>query len=92
MYNKMSTAPKDGTRILVWNVERTPEFDFDESKWMCVAWLQDYVNYPNSGGKMKWCVPESWQDEQGGYETADNPICWTELPKKLTMKKELLYK
>lgn len=81
-YNSMETAPKDGTVILVWNVEKSEDLEYDNSHWMKVAWLEDSVNYPNGYIGWRWCVPESWQDEQGGYETANNPICWTTLPEK----------
>lgn len=26
-----------------------------------------------------WCIPGSWQDEQGGYTEIDNPILWMPL-------------
>ena len=89
-YNKMETAPKDGTVILVWNVDRNELYD--QSSWMRVAWLEDSVNYPNGYIGWRWCVHESWQDEQGGYDTANNPICWTPLPSPLTEDEEIYYK
>ena len=90
IYNKMETAPKDGTVILVWNVDRNEMYD--QSSWMRVAWLEDSVNYPNGYIGWRWCVPESWQDEQGGYDTADNPVCWIPLPHPLSSEEENLYK
>jgi len=62
----MATAPKDGTFILV--VDK----DGDINK---VSWESDYPIHTK-----KWCVYGSWQDEQGGYETIDNPIAWQPLP------------
>ena len=38
IYNKMETAPRDGTVILVWNVDRNEMYD--QSSWMRVAWLK----------------------------------------------------
>lgn len=76
-YNPMETAPKDGTEILVWNYE-TYLISEPFGKWMKVAWLHNKESGKYS--RYEWAVPESWQDEQGGYETANSPICWTSLP------------
>jgi hypothetical protein len=45
-----------------------------------VAWLNDAVGR-YSRKDMNWCIPESWQDEQGGYCTIDNVIGWMDCPK-----------
>ncbi len=67
----IKSAPKDGTSILVKD---------EEGDVYLVAWLDD--NEGMRGGKMmSWCVPESWQDEQGGYYTVDNVVKWMPLPK-----------
>lgn len=78
-YNSMDTAPKDGTEILVWNLESYGNEAV--GTWMHVSWVKDWVNYPGSKPVFRWCQIGSWQDEQGGYTTADNPVCWTPLPK-----------
>jgi hypothetical protein len=66
---EMVDAPKDGSRVLV----------FDGENWYVVAWLDDYDNYSYSRHVMCWCVPESFQDEQGGYVVIDKPLFWVEI-------------
>lgn len=78
-YNSMETAPKDGNYILVWN-EDNYLTEGVVGEWLVVAWIDDWVNYPGSKPEKRWCVYGSWQDEQGGNITADNPLCWTPLP------------
>jgi hypothetical protein len=81
MYNSMDTAPKDGTRILVW--------DYQDKDWYRVAWLEDNSFYPGHRGRFTWCIPESFQDEQGGYSTIEHPLCWTNLPEPPNLKGEI---
>lgn len=79
-YNSMDTAPKDGTRILVWEEEKD-----DDSRWMLVIWTDCYSGYGRHKPDYGWAVPESWGDEQGGYIQPLNPKCWTHLPPKPEM-------
>ena len=59
-WDTIDTAPRDGTRIIVHDGENV----------FVVAYLNNRVS--RRGKKvMEWCIPESWQDEQGGYETVD---------------------
>lgn len=67
----MSTASKTGEKILVK--------DIDGDVYL-VAWLANSYGYRKKK-EMCWVVPESWQDEQGGYFTIDNPVGWQECPK-----------
>ena len=87
----MDSAPKDGTRILIWNepplVKNYGDLYKELRGWFIVAWIDDYVFYPGSKPVKRWCVPESFQDEQGGYFTIDYPLCWTHLPENPTLIK-----
>lgn len=65
----MKEAPKDGTRILL-----------KEDGIVYVAAWTGY-NYGYRGKKYyDWVIPESWQDEQGGYYEIENPIGWMHCP------------
>lgn len=72
-WQDIGTAPKDGSEILV----------ADSYGVHKVAWL-DNASRPSRGKSRKldfaWCVPGSWQDEQGGFYTIDNPTHWMPLP------------
>lgn len=70
-WQSMDSAPKDGSEILV--------YDRKTDSIMLVHWGEDYG--------FRWCVTHSWQDEQGGYETADSPSHWMPLPNKPNTKK-----
>ncbi len=76
----METAPRDGTRILVWNeeIEHFQGKIYDSSCVMLVMWEEEDGGV--WGAKKVWAVPGSWQDEQGGYHTADNPKGWMHVP------------
>jgi hypothetical protein len=70
-WRPMRTAPKDGTKILV----------LDKSEGvMWVSWEEEQVHYPGCKPQLKWCVPGSHQDEQGGAYTAEEPLGWLPLP------------
>lgn len=66
----MDSAPKDGTEILVYDLE----FGVKQC-----AWLNDANGY-KAKPEYRWCVVGSWQDEQGGHYTIDNPIKWMPTP------------
>jgi len=67
----IASAPKDGTPILM----------LEEGEWYIVSWDDNEVFYPTSTRVPKcWCVACSFQDEQGGYTTIDNPEGWLPLP------------
>ena len=77
-WKPISSAPKDGTEILV----------VDEGGGVSlVCWDKEVFHYPGSRGRWTWCVPGSHQDEQGGCETVDNAIGWMNLPE--ATKKEI---
>jgi hypothetical protein len=40
--DNMNTAPKDGSKILVW-----ADGNEVEKGWYIVAWINNYINYPN---------------------------------------------
>ena len=67
---KMEDAPKDGTRILIKDNEGTV---------FVGAWI-GYNYEPRTKLIYNWVIPESWQDEQGGYYDIDNPIGWMYCP------------
>lgn len=69
-WNLMDSAPKDGTRIIV----------SDGQNCYVVAWLDCRTNQ-RQRKRMNWAIPESWQDEQGGYFTVDAPVSWMPCPK-----------
>lgn len=71
MWQPIETAPKDGTRILVYQPG-------DGIMW--VEWGIEEIYYPGCKPRNCWIVPGSHQDEQGGGYTADNPIKWHPLP------------
>ena len=79
----MSSAPKDGTPILVYNVENYLNEGEEVGEWLIVCWEDDWVSYPGSKAIKRWCAIHTWQDEQGGHYTADNPIGWFSLPEKI---------
>lgn len=70
----IASAPKDGTRILVFD----PEGDGDSANIVLVAWLNDAERHRKA--RFMWCVPDSWQDEQGGYYVVGRPTHWQPLP------------
>lgn len=70
----MDTAPRDGTRISV----------NDGENWYVASWIVDYyIVFPRTEAAQEeskdWCIPESYQDEQGGYFTVD-AVGWCSLP------------
>jgi hypothetical protein len=67
---EMKDAPKDGTRILIKS---------NDGNVYVAAWLNNY-DPPGEGVRMEWAIPESWQDEQGGYFTVDYPVGWMPCP------------
>jgi hypothetical protein len=73
-WRPIETAPKDGSRILVFD-EMAAD---NESPVVMVAWLNDAERHNRK--RFAWCVPGSWQDEQGGHCTADRPTHWRPLP------------
>jgi hypothetical protein len=73
-WEPIETAPKDGSRILVFD-EMAAD---NESPVVMVAWLNDAERHNRK--RFAWCVPGSWQDEQGGHCTADRPTHWRPLP------------
>jgi hypothetical protein len=73
-WQPIETAPKDGRKILV----------YENGEAFCVAWQVDYdIIYPKTKAAQerakRWCIPESYQDEQGGFFTVDNPTHWAEI-------------
>jgi hypothetical protein len=70
----MTTSPKDGSYILVLDKN---EDGYNSNK---VSWTDDWILYPGSRKSKRWCVYGTWQDEQGGHETVDNPLGWMPLP------------
>lgn len=70
-WHGMDSAPKDGTEILVADAAGVHK----------VAWLDDSVGRRRGQHRIfAWCVPGSWQDEQGGHYTIDEPTHWQPLP------------
>ena len=61
----MDLAPKDGTEVIA----------SDGTRWHKVAWLDNRTSKLASPD-YSWSVPDSWQDEQGGYFTPDGLIGW----------------
>lgn len=71
----METAPRDGTYVLV--AERTDEGAIDFHK---AAWILYYGVVPRRTDRKRWCIEDSYQDEQGGFSTVDDPIGWLPIP------------
>lgn len=70
-WDNMENAPKDGSRILIKDNDG-------------VVYVAAWIGYNLGLGKTKfydWVIPESWQDEQGGYYEIDNPVGWMHCPK-----------
>jgi hypothetical protein len=80
MYNSMDTAPKDGTRILAW--------DILSKIWFIVAWLEnnDYYYYKWKT-RYGWCIVDSVEEKRNSYLVV-NPLCWTNLPEAPDLKGE----
>ena len=76
----ITTAPKDGTPILVY--EKPGEYaEEGDTGIYLVQWRAFIIHYPGCHPIEAWCVPGSDQDEQGGCFTIDNPTHWMPLPK-----------
>jgi hypothetical protein len=70
IWNSMESAPKDGSRIIVFD----QEFGI-----MAVEWTKYRYKYPDAKYQFDWCVPNSEQDEQGGMTTSDSPMFWMKI-------------
>lgn len=68
-WRPIESAPRDGRSILV----------IQNAVIYKVAWLNNSVAR-RAYSLFQWCVPESWQDEQGGYWEVNNPTHWQALP------------
>jgi len=68
----MDSAPKDGSRILIKD---------EEGFVYVVSWLNSSEGINVLKETMDWCIPESYQDEQGGYENIYRPVGWMPCPK-----------
>jgi hypothetical protein len=79
--------PKDGTEILVVHDDNYNNDNDDHRGIAIVAWLNDYVGFKRNGEDYGWCEPNSWQDEQGGYQRYNNVTHWMPKPP-LPQKKE----
>ena len=66
----MASAPQDRTRILLTDGELV----------YVAAWLDDNEGLRYRPKRMEWAITESWQDEQGGYQTITNPLGWMPCP------------
>lgn len=64
-WQPMETAPKDGTRILVWLIFKPPHRYYGSTRHDIVSW-----EIPNYGGEAFWHLPAS-----GGV-----PMFWQPLP------------
>lgn len=74
-WQPIETAPKDGTKILVYE----PASEYTEGGVSLVSWDSWRISYPGCRTQWDWCLPGSHQDEQGGCETV-YPTHWMPLP------------
>lgn len=68
-WQPMETAPKTGEEVLVTNGK----------DWWKAAWLDSRVSRRDPAFYC-WSIPDSWQDEQGGYTTLDGLTGWAPAP------------
>ena len=66
----MDTAPRDGTRILIWE-------EGGHDKWVVAFWGVYDNDRP---GGYAWCIDESWDSEWGIWHYLDAPRYWLPLP------------
>lgn len=78
-WRNMDSAPQDGTRILV----------YDADDVYIVSWLNVTTHRHPRHTLMAWAIPESWQDEQGGYTIIDSPLGWMPTPPTRTHTKPI---
>lgn len=77
-WQPIETAPKDGTPILVIEPETTNDITGSVEPGIMLVEFREYELYASKW--TGWCVPGSWQDEQGGYCEANRPTHWMLLP------------
>jgi len=73
-WQSMETAPKNGIPVLLWCRE-----DGIDDYTVIANWRTE--NFITKAGKRKtWVVQYTYQDEQGGEMTIENPVAWMLLP------------
>lgn len=68
-WQPIETAPKDGTKILVW--------DQEYKEWEKVTWKENWEG-SDFRYQFKWCVWLSGEDEV--HTVVENPTHWMPLP------------
>lgn len=74
-WQPIETAPKDGTPILIYE----PFSEYIDEGIYIVEWRTERYVVRSSSYKC-WVVQHTYQDEQGGEVTIDNPTHWIPLP------------
>ena len=74
----MESAPRDGGYILL--IDGAGEVNK-------AAWRKNDSYAADIERSMAWCVYGSYQTDQGGWETVDNPVGWMYLPGAPEVKK-----
>jgi hypothetical protein len=77
-WKPIKTAPKDGTYILIYNPPRANDYE-DEGIYIACWKQESYIIY-RENDPWCWCVFGTYQDEQGGEITIQNPTHWMSLP------------
>lgn len=72
-WNPMSTAPKDGTKILVYYSNLDDEMLYAAVSWHKISSKRDENLYG-------WIIHTYFEDDYGYYPEVENPLCWMLLP------------